>query len=361
MIYLNYVLYDLNKDESYLELEKYCEKLGYPIILKRSPSFTKRIQKVGKKGSTKGRGFKTHISPKFFDYNATERAAGGSKFWRYSLYPIKKDKEGYPEFEGDHGEFFNTLDLIFKKVDLEKLWFLLTKSNMITERKVYTIHDPEKDYRERVEKASNKSGVEFYIMSEHSPLTESKLKVIAKYFGLVGVSDMSMPRLQSNLFDRIESLERSRMNGYKEFMKATKLDKFVTFKAKLYDAIEGNIIGWLPRNTSWNWLNSEGKPMTVICQLTANDENKKMDILMDFILGSEELTDRLNRELGEEVTNVTEFNEDKLKLSISKDDHDDGYSYSELKSLCKEVPGFNSTSKRYEILVDNLKDFHNVE
>lgn len=357
MIYLNNELYKTIEDKSYLELKEYCDKLGYPIQLKRNPNFTKRIQKVGTRGSIKGQGSKTHIPPKFFDYNATERAAGGSKSWRYSLYPIMKDKDGYAKYEGDHGEFLNTLNLFFKEEDLEKLWFLLTKSTIVTKRKIYIVYDPEKDYEKNVETYNNKSGVEYFIMSELSPLTESKLRVIGKYFGLVKVDDMSMPKLQSTLFDVVESLERSRQNGYEKFMRATKLDKFVTFKAKLQDAIETNIIGWLPRNTSWNWLNSEGKPMTVICQLTANDERRKLDILMDFILGSEELTDRLSRELGEEEINPIEF--DFIKLSKSKDDG--GYSYAELMALCKVIPGFNPTSKKTEVLVEELKKFHNVE
>ena len=141
-------------------------------------------------------------------------------------------------------------------------------------------------------------------------------------------------------------------------MTATKLDKFITFKASLQDAVDQQIIGWLPRNLTWNWLDSEGKPLTLICQITSSDEKYKMDVLMDFIMASDELTERLQKELGGESPDAG-IVFDASKLELDKDNG--GYTYPELQKLCKNIPGYNPSFKKGEEIILKLKEFHNVE
>lgn len=351
MIYLNYEKYNLAEDQSYKELKEYCDKLGYPIILKRNTKFIKKVPKII---SGKPAGNRAHLAGKFFDYNYTERSAGGSNLWRYSLHPIKKDKEGYPEFEGDHGEFLNTLTLVFGEHDLEKLWFLLKKSNIVEGRGIYSIYDPEKEYRERAEKESDSIGVKFYIMAKESPLSMHELKVIAKHFGIAHVDDMSDAKLKTTLFDHVDNLQKNKQDGYKRFMAATKVDRFVTMKADLQESIDKGIIGWMPRNLTWNWLSKDGEVIDSICQLNSQDEKHKLDVLMDFMLVNEPQMQRLQREINKEEKPLDEVDFAKLK----RDKDDDGYSYKELQELAKVVPGFTPVGKSYGDIVKRLLEFY---
>jgi hypothetical protein len=353
MIYLDYERYKLEEDQSYIELLQYCDELGFPIILKRNKQFMKAVTKII---GGKPAGKHLHLASKFFDYNATERSTGGSKMWRYSLHPILKDKEGYPTFEGDHGEFFDTLSLVFKRDDMERLWFLMTKSNMVTGRKIYSIYDPEKEYRERVEKESNEVGVKFFIMSKESPLTLSHLRTIAKSFGMSGVDDMSEFKMKGLLLDKVTELQKTKKDGFKRFMQSVNIDQYVAMKANVQDAIDKNIIGWMPRNLSWNWLDGSGQPIELICQVGSNNEGKKFDILTDFLISDENSSERLQRELGME--NINEEEIDFVKLDKGKDDG--GYSHKELLKFCKNVPNFNPTAKSRDVIIETLKKFYNA-
>jgi hypothetical protein len=368
MIYKNYELYDFKKDPNFIEFKEYCDKLGYPVALKRSPKSIKKVNKVGG-------GHEKRLKPIMIEFEATERSVGGSAHWRYSTTPIIHDKHGVPKFDSEYATYFDKMRHFFQEEDLELLWFICRKTNLVKTRKDYDIEDKEKDYRERLDKQSDKIGVEFYILNPQSPLTDTQIRIIAKSFGLTKVDEMSEARLRNELYDHVDMLQRNARDGYKQFMEATKLDHIIVQKAKVQDAIDAGIVGWYAKNNSWMWLDADGNPVDVLCTLRVDEEPRKVDVLLDFILADKELSHKidfhLNNDSNPSDVNVSESEEvvednnpvgiDLSKLRMSEKGVEGSYSYHELGGFCQEIPGFKLVGSSYPSRKEALLEFHGLK
>lgn len=126
------------------------------------------------------------------------------------------------------------------------------------------------------------------IYSSHVGLGEDKLRVIAKAYFIPDVDELSFAQVKLAVE---HSVYRDKENGIANFLDLVDAEQTMAVKANIMQAIDNEIIKFMPQTKSWAWVTAQGKKNEPIVQISAAAEPH--DALYDYYLGDRKFAEHL--------------------------------------------------------------------
>lgn len=149
----------------------------------------------------------------------------------------------------------------------------------------------------KAKKAEDAAEINSLIFSSKLGLGEAKLRLVAKAYFISGVEDLSYPQVQLAVENCIY---RDKREGVQKFLELVDAEQVLTVRANLQNAIDKQLITFMPQKRMWAWVTGTGKKNEPIAEISAAADPN--DALYDFYLGNRKFAQAVMSALkGEKV------------------------------------------------------------
>lgn len=278
-------------------------------------------------------------------YQTTIQGETGSETWVYTPSPPRK-VDGNLVFSEKGRMFWHGKKLMLNKSEAELIFFLSELSPLVKKGRI-VLEDKEFEARTQISKKVGALDVEWYVYSEHSPLSvestggEETLRTIASAWGVPGVEALGISEVKVNLVKYIQRSEANRAStgrGYAEFVSETRVDEYIKLRSIVQRAIDRGAVYLDNGDNTWRF----GANQQIIMTVAPRDFSQKETALYNYMRANEGIKNILYTEMGEDVK-VLEF-----VPEIKKDP--------ELTAAVADQGG-----KATEEVKDSSVDFDNIE
>jgi hypothetical protein len=243
------------------------------------------------------------------------------------------------------------------------IYFLLNHS--IVTKGILNVDDPEKTEDEKAAKRREENKLKELIYSDLSPLATdiSKLNIIARKWGIVGVEEMSDSTIRNTLYDKVLKGEAARKKsdsaqGIQAFLKDFDLGEGVKVGATIQQAIDQGDLYFSKENNEWLMIVSKDQMPLSIMTVQETDRGRSRKLLTDYLINDKEAYATLQKILqGEAVIKhgqVIEGEPEKEVVDIGLDNLETA-KHNDLQKAAKTLgigqKGFGATSDRLRELI----------
>ena len=291
----------------------------------------------------------------------------------YSEEPLP-ESDGKADFKGFMGGkwMFGENNLV-ETIDDEELAFFLyfvhPRFGDDRSKAPFMLIDERSDAEKKVETQEDEVEFKYFLYSKSSPLRqdESKLRTIARAWGVEDVADKDVPLLLTKIEESVMAGERAKKlgknhaRGIREFLEDTNLGEMVEIMSIIQLAHEDGLIGLntRPNQMGVYWFNENGDPAGKIIGLTGKTLDNWRVRLADHLMGNRGILNSIKYELGMEVDlssgeDTGQIDYYDLLNNFFADDYK-----SQVNSICKYY-GIRTAGVKKELwrekLLDVLKD-----
>jgi mRNA-degrading endonuclease HigB of HigAB toxin-antitoxin module len=244
--------------------------------------------------------------------------------------------------------------------DAEIIFFLIYISEAVKNGKVHLI-DTDAENIKKASEAAVASEAQYLIFSPQSPINEDTLgsdevyRQLGTAYGVMNASTIHIAELKNTLWNNLVEFNKTRRHAklnYEQFIKDCYNNTDTEMKSSVLLAIERDVIFF--RDSAW-WIKIRGEYEELIVRVAPNEEHRKNDVLISFMMQHKEYSTIVNEALENTTKRLVE-----VKQDIPETDPDllNKLSRGELIKALSEI-GFNGKdlfSKKNEELKEMIRN-----
>jgi len=283
----------------------------------------------------------------------------GEDLWVYCDKAPKVNQKGEYEYDLDPIEIWRDVSIPTSKKD--KLFFLMYLSTAAKNGRTYVVND-KLERLTAVEKINAKSRVDFLLTDEFSPLTEHRMRLIAKSFGIANVDEKDKEEVILALRGvvNVSDSKGDTTRNTNAFIDAMRSDKIVDTKAIVQEAIDEGKIKYDDKQLFYYYASQDGtfaKKIVTVDTISASGEASRLAILHKYYLDNEQSKGELQRLLGYETT-VVDFSKvewNALRKFAKQHDIDARGKMEELVERITNIYNETKETKKYDLTLLSIE------
>ena len=287
MIYVNDELIDLKGNPEFEAIKK----MSNPI----------RIREI-RRAEINPTGIREAIPTCFWPLRNTIIREGQTETWQYTKNkPTVKDGQLVFKKNSVQIDFGDLAIDAIRETDFA--YFMIYISDIL--KHGYEIVDYNKKAAKEVEAVSERSTLDFFCTSAHSPLVkdEQKLRYVAASWGIPNSSVTDINILKLELRDKVvESNNNITVTGrgIQDFIEEVETENPITnYRALIQRAVDAKVIGFNFKQSAWFFIDKHtGENTDYILPVMSNEVSQKDRLLLDYLCRMPDIINKLESMLG---------------------------------------------------------------